>query len=93
MANPITPDELQKALLSLDDLIAETLPPALEDGDITIMILRDRLGCTYDTAARRLQEWIEQGKVEFIGKRVSAAGHVVNAPQSVISPLTATTAE
>ena len=79
MDNPVSPGELQRALSSLDDLIAETLPPALEDGDVTIMMLQAKLGCTYDTAARRLKAWVKQGRAEYLGKRTSTSGHVVKA--------------
>ncbi len=58
-------------LYGLDKLIAETLPPPLGENEVTITMVQKRLSGTYETAQKRLKEWQEAGRVEFVGERLS----------------------
>ena len=76
MTNPVSLTDLEAAL---DALILEDIPPALEPTDITVMRLVARAKCSPVIAKRVLAEWVEAGKVEYLGKRREARGHKVDA--------------
>ena len=76
MANPVTVSELEKAL---DNLLMQDAPPYLADDDITIMRLAHRAGCGSAKAKNMITKWVTEGKLEYIGKRREARGHLVDA--------------
>jgi hypothetical protein len=81
MGNPISLSELEKAL---DNLILETASPPLSDGDITVNSLAKRAQCPKRRAKEMLDEWVENGKAEYIGMRRLPSGSKVDAWKLVI---------
>ena len=63
----------------LDDLIAAEAPPPLLDTDLTIQRLTKWAKCSAGRARRMIEKWLEQGRVEAIGKRRVESGHAVEA--------------
>ena len=64
---------------ALDALILRDAPPELEDSDITIAILARRANVGMAKAKNMITKWVTEGKLEYIGKRREARGHLVDA--------------
>ena len=62
----------------LEDLLAEYVPPPLEEGDITIQRVIER-NVSYRKANKIIKELEAKGKIKRIGKRRSKNGNIVDA--------------
>ena len=62
----------------LEDLLAEYVPPPLEEGDITIQRVIER-SVSYRKANKIIKELEAKGKIKRIGKRRSKNGNIVDA--------------
>ena len=62
----------------LEDLLAEYVPPPLEEGDITIQRVIER-NVSYRKANKIIKEREAKGKIKRIGKRRSKNGNIVDA--------------
>jgi len=62
----------------LADLLAEYVPPPLEEGDITIQRVIEK-NVSYRKANKIIKELEAKGKIKRIGKRRSKNGNIVDA--------------
>lgn len=60
----------------LEELLADVIPPALEENDITINRIVDR-GLSYRKAKKLIAQWEKMKLVVSIGSRRSANGNIV----------------
>ncbi len=63
--NPVTQSEL---LTALDALILSE-GTHLEEGDVTLLRLREHTGWNYVKAKAMIKKWVADGKLEPLGKR------------------------
>jgi hypothetical protein len=74
--SPVTQSDLLKAL---DDLILQSAPPELAENDITVQGLANYARCGATKARNMLDQWVKEGKAEYIGMRREPRGHSVKA--------------
>lgn len=67
----------------LDALIAEEATSQLAEGEFTIKMIAERVGCGTQKAQRIIHGWVRDGKAEFVGKRAGAHGQSVSAWKSL----------
>lgn len=72
----VSPDEV---LDDLDALLAESLAPALEESDITIVRLRARAKVSETKAREMLAQWMDERRIIYLGRRRSSNGRTVEA--------------
>lgn len=61
------------------------IPIPLQPGEKTIPMMMEEIGSSIDrhTMERQIKKWIEEGKLEYVGERITATGNRAKAYKKI----------